>query len=1024
MTSTSAFGGDSEIPPFPQPVSDASSSQQPSHNNRFIQQLVRDDNTSKAPLVTNSVSTNADKSSLDEARLDEFPKPAGQRRQSAFNKADTRATLRDHQSHRIPSNADTYNSDTSSEPQARFTSKRSKDLAARAAQHSTESSTGRRISAFPSSASRRQSQLPPSSTSSLPHLSAKQPRKSIGPSYNAFSSQERPVFDPASRTLVTETPSSQNDISTGRRISQAPPKSRSSANAGLSNAALSESNSNKGLTLDTSPSQLQNSHAFLDLPPPETLYSINQDNRSPVRAGTHPMPAQAPSLAARRQSSAVLGTLGVRTVSPTDVRRSRRMSISNNRPPPLPARTPTPETATEERQPPTPGFPKSMTPVSPRDTPDIPQRKNSGRSVSSRSSFNSARPTSSSSQRRSSFTNFSARSPTIKSRNLASSHGADGEMVPPVPAIPKAYESPSEVVDKPFFSDLPPSLLGKNAVASDAHHADEQYTTADEGPASAPMNYPSFPKSRRLTLGARPDGGRDISNLTTNKQFGQGPRLPPINLLPLSTPTTNKIASLTQKSQDTEPGTSTPPPAKGPPKTPSTPMTASKAQFPSYDFQHNFDLSLYPNLRSNTSYAAQKSETSTLNESGSDSPAVNTPASPAPPTPRHGPSPFGSFSLPRPQGEMQQLAAKKNRDGTKDATIHGRRSSRSLIRRPSNISKQPKETKETKDNTHAYTDTETSQTGSSLRRKLSIGWRRSSSKASHLTQQHDDDRAIQSTNEMPPPKLPTSSTKQNSSQKLMKSSVSAAASQTDLNANVSQSRPVNSSNVELTRSNHRQSTMKGDSSNHSSKHGSSLFSMQRMLGSRSSSHNMKVQRSTAGLDRDDLAAEEEMRKLGSKKKEFESSARELDDLKKRAAAKERVSPSHATQMAALNIFEKGEIIDYKTEGVYFCGTKDAKKFVGDLAANSSNFGFDDDRGDYNIVTGDHLAYRYEVIDILGKGSFGQVVRCVDHKTGGLVAIKIIRNKKRFHHQALVEVNILQKLREWVGRTCVYVMTSS
>jgi dual specificity tyrosine-phosphorylation-regulated kinase 2/3/4 len=63
--------------------------------------------------------------------------------------------------------------------------------------------------------------------------------------------------------------------------------------------------------------------------------------------------------------------------------------------------------------------------------------------------------------------------------------------------------------------------------------------------------------------------------------------------------------------------------------------------------------------------------------------------------------------------------------------------------------------------------------------------------------------------------------------------------------------------------------------------------------------------------------------------------------------------------------------------------------------------------------GDHLAYRYEVVDMLGKGSFGQVVRCIDHKTGGLVAIKIIRNKKRFHQQALVEVNILQKLREWV-----------
>src|SRR6185312_4400256 len=57
-------------------------------------------------------------------------------------------------------------------------------------------------------------------------------------------------------------------------------------------------------------------------------------------------------------------------------------------------------------------------------------------------------------------------------------------------------------------------------------------------------------------------------------------------------------------------------------------------------------------------------------------------------------------------------------------------------------------------------------------------------------------------------------------------------------------------------------------------------------------------------------------------------------------------------------------------------------------------------------------YRYEIIDVLGKGSFGQVVRCIDHKLGVLVAVKIIRNKKRFHQQALGEVNILKKLKEW------------
>ena len=44
--------------------------------------------------------------------------------------------------------------------------------------------------------------------------------------------------------------------------------------------------------------------------------------------------------------------------------------------------------------------------------------------------------------------------------------------------------------------------------------------------------------------------------------------------------------------------------------------------------------------------------------------------------------------------------------------------------------------------------------------------------------------------------------------------------------------------------------------------------------------------------------------------------------------------------------------------------------------------------------GDQMVYRYEVMEVLGKGSFGQVVKAYDHKTHSYIAIKIIRNKKR------------------------------
>jgi dual specificity tyrosine-phosphorylation-regulated kinase 2/3/4 len=48
---------------------------------------------------------------------------------------------------------------------------------------------------------------------------------------------------------------------------------------------------------------------------------------------------------------------------------------------------------------------------------------------------------------------------------------------------------------------------------------------------------------------------------------------------------------------------------------------------------------------------------------------------------------------------------------------------------------------------------------------------------------------------------------------------------------------------------------------------------------------------------------------------------------------------------------------------------------------------------------------------LGSGSFGQALKCFDHKTQQVVAVKVIRNKKRFQHQAGVELRILKHLND-------------
>ncbi|EMR11634.1 hypothetical protein PNEG_00072 [Pneumocystis murina B123] len=112
----------------------------------------------------------------------------------------------------------------------------------------------------------------------------------------------------------------------------------------------------------------------------------------------------------------------------------------------------------------------------------------------------------------------------------------------------------------------------------------------------------------------------------------------------------------------------------------------------------------------------------------------------------------------------------------------------------------------------------------------------------------------------------------------------------------------------------------------------------------------------------------------------------------------------------LTFYEMGEINNY-IGSIYFIGRPGIKKREFSTSGDN-DLGYDDARGDYIIIIGDHIAYRYEIYSILGKGSFGQVIKCFDYKIGQIVAIKIIRNKKRFHSQALIETKILRRLSEW------------
>ena len=71
--------------------------------------------------------------------------------------------------------------------------------------------------------------------------------------------------------------------------------------------------------------------------------------------------------------------------------------------------------------------------------------------------------------------------------------------------------------------------------------------------------------------------------------------------------------------------------------------------------------------------------------------------------------------------------------------------------------------------------------------------------------------------------------------------------------------------------------------------------------------------------------------------------------------------------------------------------------------------YDDELGYYKIICRDHLAFRYEILETLGTGNFGQVVSCFDHKENKEIAIKVIRNSKIYRESGYSEVQILSKL---------------
>ena len=861
--------------------------------------------------------------------------------------------------------------------------------------------------------SRRQSYFPTSTSNISVHRS---PRKSVGPGTLPSSFSEQAMQRRTQTQILSGLDNSSN----------LPVDSSRDADRDFLNGRL-----NKRTSDVTAERSERNTHPKSLLPPPKL---VQDDILTPFGA---PDQAISPVICAARSPVRSIGQssgtpssdkrlsmmpncvhatgLAARTISPTDARRMKRLSMMPTIPPmPFTPPTPHPDTPTSmsRNAAPSPSIipRKSITPSSSRTTPD-PNRKSysSGISNSSSTSYNSMVNLTPAARLSQSFS--TSRLPTLKTRIDSSSAGNEEE-VPPVPAIPKAYESPKTEFEQPFFSARKSSLPLENGSATSGSTADG---TLPRGLDTASARIEIGRERRGLTVDECPNTERRPNPTTAaNRRTLQPLRLPPLNLLPLSTPTAAKIAALYDGAGSMSLGTVTPPPKLPQSAIPSTPMTASKASF-SRTFREEDSLPVVPHIRSNSSHHSKRPGSSGSRQDKTSHPKGSTTADQAyGNSTRKAISPFMSSSLPKTSGDFgylrQDVPIQPNTGDTRQPRLTGPQLQR-LARDPRDdaASQEPS----------SPTEANGSSLGTSIRRKLSLTRNTDGMKSQSRIDVHGEVETLPAPpkcDKMPPPKLPASATwhgplmpspSPTKKPRTLESGRKASAS------SITNEPQQTRSTTWAAQSNFKsEPALAGSAAVPSSKRTARAVLEGNVYGNTLSLRDFLNEARELQLDRDDLSAEDEMRRLAARRKDTEAAAKEYDTLRDRATAKDRVGPSQALRVAHLNIFERGEIVDYKD--IYFCGTQDAKKHVGDLSAEATNFGYDDERGDYTIVSGDHLAYRYEMVDILGKGSFGQVARCIDHRTGGLVAIKIIRNKKRFHQQALVEVDILQKLRDWVS----------
>lgn len=86
-------------------------------------------------------------------------------------------------------------------------------------------------------------------------------------------------------------------------------------------------------------------------------------------------------------------------------------------------------------------------------------------------------------------------------------------------------------------------------------------------------------------------------------------------------------------------------------------------------------------------------------------------------------------------------------------------------------------------------------------------------------------------------------------------------------------------------------------------------------------------------------------------------------------------------------------------------------YLGNSLRNNLELGVFDNNKYYLTCINDHVFYRYKVLEELGKGCYGKVLRCFDYKYSTPCALKIIKSDKKYNYSYNRELSILLYLKK-------------